>query len=359
MEKELFEEYVKASEPGTRQKAYAWTTAIGLQAVDGLKTSEYLTEIAQKNIEGEITVEEANSLINSYYKKQKARSVDRIDEADKVSARIAQLILEDAFVFSVAQYVSIHKQLFEGVYDHAGKIRDYNISKSEWVLNGETVTYGNASDLKEMLEYDLSLEKAFDYKGLSNDKMVEHLARFVSNLWQIHAFGEGNTRATAVFTIKYLRTLGFDITNNEFFAKNSWYFRNALVRANYTNLKLGIHETTTYLELFFKNLLFDEKNELKNRNMHISGSFEKVDIHDKEVDIRDEKVDIRSVSKRTLSNIEKLKKAISDREYFGRSDVVRVLQLADSSASKFLKNMVEAGIIEPVHGHGKGKYKFN
>ena len=274
MKNDIFEEYLIEKEPLKYEKGYAWHTAIGLQAVDGLDTSEYLISTAKKNIEGDITFEQANELIHSYYKENvKHNSNDRTEEADKVSVRIAQILSEKSFVFSPAQYVSIHQRLFEGIYNHAGKIRDYNISKPEWVLDGDTVMYGGALDLRATIDYDFSVEKEFSYKGLSIDETIKHLAVFVSHLWQIHAFGEGNTRTTAVFFIKYLKTLGFDVTN-EIFAENAWYFRNALVRANYTNLKKGVHETTDFLELFLRNLLLNEKNELKNRNMHISGTLE-------------------------------------------------------------------------------------
>ena len=173
----------------------------------------------------------------------------------------------------------------KGIYKHAGKIRDYNITKKEWVLDGATVIYGSASELRATLEYDFSQEKKVSYKYLSMDEIIHHLAVFISNLWQIHIFGEGNTRTTAVFFIKYLRILGFSATN-DIFAENAWYFRNALVRANYTNLQKGIHETTEYLEVFLRNLLLNEKNELHTRNLHISGLLneEKVDIGNVKVD---------------------------------------------------------------------------
>lgn len=266
---DFFDEYLREKEPQKREKGYAWQTAIGLQAVDGLQTSEYLINTARKNIEGDITFEEANRLIQSYYKENvKHTAGDRTEEADKVSVRIAQILSEKTFVFSPAQYISIHSQLFSGIYKHAGSIRDYNITKAEWVLDGDTVMYGGASELRATLDYDFSVEREFSYKNLSMDEIVKHLAVFVSRLWQIHAFGEGNTRTTAVFFIKYLRTLGFDVTN-DIFADNAWYFRNALVRANYTNLKKDVHETTEYLEMFLRNLLLGESNELKNRNLHI------------------------------------------------------------------------------------------
>ena len=269
MTKDPFEEYLRQSEPNKRDLGYAWQTAVGLQAVDGLETSRYLIETAKKNIEGEISLEEANALINSYYAESRRHDADRTEEADKVSARIAQLLAEQSFVFSPAQYLSMHKRLFTGIYKHAGQIRDYNITKKEWVLDGITVIYGGASELRATLDYDFATEKAFRYDGLSMSEIITHLAAFVSRLWQIHVFGEGNTRTTAVFFIKYLRTLGFDVTN-DIFAENAWYFRNSLVRANYNDLKCGVHETTEYLELFLRNLLLGERNELKNRYLHVN-----------------------------------------------------------------------------------------
>lgn len=271
MEKDPFKEYLIESEPDKKNRGYAWHTAIGLQAVDGLKPSQYLLETAIKNIEGDISIDDAQKLLNSYYAANPTTDLsDRTEEADKVSLRIARILSENAFSFTPNEYISIHKKLFFGIYKHAGKIRDYNITKKEWILDGATVIYGSASELKATLEYDFSVEKDFSYKNLSLDEIIHHLALFVSRLWQIHIFGEGNTRTTAVFFIKYLRSLGFNATN-DIFAENAWYFRNSLVRANYNDLKNGIHETTEYLELFLRNLLLDEKNELHNRTMHISG----------------------------------------------------------------------------------------
>lgn len=266
--KDLFEEYRRETDPDKRYLSYAWQTAIGLQAVDGLKTSDYLKEVARRNIEGDISISEARALIESYYKTDRKSEKLDTEEGDTVSSRISEMISEKGFTFSAAQYLSVHKRLFEGIYPHAGKIRDYNITKNEWVLDGDTVIYGSWQELRETLEYDLSREKEFDYSGLSPDEVVRHLALFVSRLWQIHVFGEGNTRTTAVFFIKYLRSLGFDVTN-DIFEKNAWYFRNAMVRANYNNLQKGIRETTEYIELFLRNLLLGESNPLQNRALHI------------------------------------------------------------------------------------------
>lgn len=266
-----FEEYIRNSEPAKKEKTYAWTTAIGLQQVDGLTPSKYLFETAKRNIDGEISVAEATSIIDSYYESKTDRSGndnERTEEADKVSSRIAQILSEKSFNFSPSYLIALHGRLFAGIFKFAGKIRDYDISKKEWLLDGDSVMYGAAFELKAALDYDFEQERHFSYKNLTLEEIVKHITFFVSRLWQIHAFGEGNTRTTAVFTIKYLRSLGFN-ADNELFAENSWYFRNALVRANYNNLQKGIHENPEFLEKFFRNLLLGEHNELKNRFLHI------------------------------------------------------------------------------------------
>lgn len=264
------EEYIRQGEPQKREKGIAWQTAIGLQKVDGLDTSEYLIETAQKHIEGDITIDEAKALVNNYYLSKPVTNEEdkRTEEADKVSIRITEILSEYSFSFSLIEYITIHRRLFKGIYKHAGELRDYNFSKKEWVLNGESVIYGNAINLKETLQYDIEHEKNFKYKGLSIDQIITHFTQFVADLWQIHPFSEGNTRTTALFLIKYLRTLGFDV-NNDTFAAHSWYFRNALVRANYNNIKLGITATNQFLEQFFRNLLLGETVPLRNRELHL------------------------------------------------------------------------------------------
>jgi len=264
-----FEEYLRQGEPNKAEKAKVWKMAIGLQQVDGLKPSDYLIETARQNIEGDITIEEVKQRIDSYYIEHPVINDEtRTEEADKVSARITEILSEKTFTFSPAEYLTIHRRLFQDIYTHAGKIRDYNITKHEWILNGETVLYGSAESLKATLEYDFEQEKKFSYKGLSKQEVIEHIAYFISYLWQIHIFGEGNTRTIAIFLIKYLRTFGF-MVNNDLFAEHSWYFRNALVRANYKNHTKNIHATNEFLLRFFENLLLDEHHILKNREMHI------------------------------------------------------------------------------------------
>lgn len=338
MKDELFEEYSKEKEPTKYYKTYAWKTAIGLQQVDGLEPSEYLIKTAEQSINGDISFDDAHQLITSYYKENKSHA-ERTEEADKVSVRIAQIISENSFVFSPIELITIHKRLFEGIYSHAGRIRDYNISKQEWVLDGDTVTYGNAYSLRETLDYDFNLEKNFNYTGLSTEDVIKHIARFISNLWQIHIFGEGNTRTTAVFLIKYLSKLGFNVTN-DIFAENSWYFRNALVRANYNNRAKNVTETTYYLELFLRNLLLDEDNILSNREMHIA--YKEVeeptrDVNDREKSIIDL---IQANPQITLTEIsEKIDKSLR-------------------TVKNAMKTLQEKGIVERVGGKKNGSWKI-
>lgn len=265
-----FDEYLRQGEPSQKESAENWKTAIGLQAVDGLQPSAYLIDVAKRNIEGEISLDETRKLIDSYYQSKTVRTPKDEDEeeADKVSANIAKILASKTFAFNTNGYVSLHRRIFEGVFKHAGEIRQYDISKKEWVLEGNSVNYLNWEDLRRALDWDIEQEKNFSYKGLTDDEKIEHIAKFISGIWQIHAFREGNTRTTAIFTIQYLRSLGYEV-NNELFAKHSWYFRNALVRANYRNIQKGIDYSPIYLVRFFRNLLLKDSWVLKNRYLHI------------------------------------------------------------------------------------------
>lgn len=337
MSDEIFEEYSKDKEPAKYYKSYAWKTAIGLQQVDGLEPSEYLIKTAEQNINGDISFDDAHALISSYYKTSKTKA-DRTEEADKVSVRIAQIISENSFVFSPVELMTIHKRLFEGIYSHAGRLRDYNITKDEWVLDGDTVTYGNAFNLRETLEYDFGVEKNFNYNGLSTEQIISHIARFISNLWQIHIFGEGNTRTTAVFLIKYLGKLGFNVTN-DIFAENSWYFRNALVRANYNNRAKGVFETTKYLELFLRNLLLGEDNILSNREMHVN--YKEVKSSTEETVTR-EQIIVEILEKQPKITLQEIADKI------GKS--LRTVKMS-------IKALQESGKIERVGGKKEGSWK--
>ena len=352
-----FEEYIRQSEPHKREKGYAWQTAIGLQAVDGLKPSEYLKEKARQHIEGDITIDEVKQLVDSYYKSKVARSSseDRTEEADKVSARITEILSENTFTFSPIEYLAIHRHLFEGIFSHAGQIRDYNITKNEWVLEGATVLYASAGSIRETLEYDFSQEKIFDYKNLNIDEAIRHIARFVSGIWQIHAFGEGNTRTTAVFTIKYLHTFGFNFSN-ETFANHSWYFRNALVRANYNDLTKGVYATTEFLEKFFRNLILNEQNELKNRNLQID-EIEKEAIQSaKQTDM-----DIPKCKNCTLDcTLEEIAvlNYLKEKPNATQKEIAQHIGKSERTVKSMTVNLSERGIIERKNGRRNGFWEI-
>ena len=266
----LYDTYLCAADPEVAERALSWDVAMGLQAVDGLVVSEYLREMAGEHIEGRIGMDEVQQRLNSYYVEHGAGAFS-YDEADKVAANIAELLHEPAFHFSPAGLASIHKRLFHNVFKFAGKIRDYNITKREWVLDGDTVHYAHASEIIMALDYDMEKEKSFSFQGLSQDKVMEHLARFIAGIWQVHPFPEGNTRSVAVFCIKYLRYLGYQV-NNRPFATHAKYFRDALVRANYNNMPKGVEEDCSFLIRFFRNLLLGETHVLHSRDLHINAA---------------------------------------------------------------------------------------
>ena len=338
-----FEEYLRQGEPNKAEKAKIWRTAIGLQQVDGLKPSEYLITTAKQNIEGDISFEEVKQRIDSYYEQHPLKdNKNRTEEADKVSARIAEILSEQTFTFSPAEYLSIHRRLFQGIYGHAGKMRDYNITKQEWILNGEIVLYASALSLKATLEYDFEQEKKFNFKGLSQQEIIEHIAHFISYLWQIHIFGEGNTRTTAIFLIKYLRKLGFKEVNNDMFAEHSWYFRNALVRANYEDLSKGILKTETFLVRFLSNLLLGQNYSLKNRDMHVQF----IDTVNVESDTVNDTVND------TVFNLIKQNPMITSTE------ISLQLKISLSTTKRRIKELKEVGRIERIGSDKTGHWKI-
>ena len=383
-----FDAYIREGEPSKKEKSIAWATAIGLQAVDGLTPSAFLYKTAEQNIEGEISIEKAKELVDSYYESEKIRKgVSENDrgeeEADKVSVRIAEILGEKSFSFTPAQLLSIHERLFKGVFFgvKAGKFRDYNITKKEWCLNGDTVLYANADLISETLKYDFETEKNFDYSALSKEETVSHIARFIANIWQIHPFGEGNTRTTAVFTIKYLRSMGFDVSN-EPFEKNSWYFRNSLVRANYTNLKEKIYMNTEYLERFFRNLLLGEENELKNRFTHLQydeyikkfgeNAFsrekvtvigEKVTVNDENVTVSGEKITvndekINANAEKITVNQQKIIDELQKNPKATQDELAKLVGIAKVNINKNMKKLQELGIIRRVGADKNGWWEI-
>lgn len=347
------EEYIKQGEPDKAEKSEAWQTAIGLQAVDGLNTSDYLLDTAKEHIDGKITIDEAQKRIHSYYEQRSVRTEteNETKEADIVSSRIAKLLGEKAFQFSPAEWLSIHRRLFEGVFSHAGQVRQYNITKKEWVLNGDTVTYADWNSIKETLNYDFATEKQFSYEGLSVDAAVKHLAKFASDIWQIHPFSEGNTRATAVFMIKYMKTFGFSV-NNGAFEKNSWYFRNALVRANYNNLQKGVHSTTKFLEMFFSNLLLDTHYELKNRYMHVDYADENAS---KSINSK--------VSKYQFDTLDCTLEELAVLELVAKNQTIKQQELVEATGKsiatikRIMKSLQDKNYIRRVDGKRYGKWE--
>lgn len=336
-------EYIKQGEPSQIEKTLNWETAIGLQDVDGLKPSKYLIKTAKEHIEGTINIEEVKIRIDEYYEVQDSRKnfEKRNEEADKVAVRIAELLSENAFNFAPTELLNIHKRLFEDIYDGAGVYRDYNFTKKEWVLNGDTVIYAPFDTIKETLEYDFEQEKYFSYKDLSLDDSIKHLSKFISNIWQIHPFCEGNTRTIAVFLIKYLRTFGFKL-NDEIFADNSWYFRNSLVRANYKNFDKNVFEDTSFLEKFFYNLLTNANNELKNRYTHID--------YINEEEEGNAKVNNYTLEEQAIINILKTDSTVTQEEI--------ALQINKSvrTVKTYMAEMQEKGLIERINSKKNGEW---
>lgn len=338
-------EYIKQGEPGKKEKAKNWETAIGLQDVDGLKPSKYLIETAKEHIEGNIDIEEAKKRINRYYKESQNRNEsESSEEADKVSVRITEILSENTFNFSPTELMNIHKRLFVGIYKSAGQYRDYNFTKDEWILNDDTVIYSSYEVIKAALDYDFEQEKQFSYKDLDLNESLKHLCRFISNIWQVHPFCEGNTRTTAVFLIKYLRTFGFNV-NDVVFADNSWYFRNALVRANYKNYEKNIFEDISYLEKFFYNLLTNSDYELKNRYMHID--------YVQSVDGTDLKGKNYTLEEQAIINIIKKNPTIK------QEDIAVKINKSVRTVKNYMAVMQEKGLIERKNGKRNGEWLIN
>lgn len=337
-------EYIKQGEPNKIEKAKTWETAIGLQDVDGLKPSKYLIDTAKEHIEGNIDINEAKKKIDNYYKvfdNRKNEENENSEEADKVAVRIAEVLSETGFNFNIFELINIHSRLFKGIYKEAGKIRDYNFTKKEWILNNDTVVYSSFETIREALEYDLDQEKNFSYKDLSLEESIKHIARFTSNIWQVHPFCEGNTRTTAVFIIKYLRTFGFNI-NDDVFAENSWYFRNSLVRANYKNFEKNIFEDTSYLEKFFFNLLSDTNYVLKNRYTHIDYKQQ----NNKEI----QNTNNYTLEEQAIINI------IKDNKSVKQEEIAKLIGKSVRTVKTIMKDMQEKGIIKRTNGKKDGKW---
>lgn len=334
---DILNEYLRQGSPSARESAQAWKTAIGLQAVDGLKPSPYLIETAQRNIEGDISIDEVQRLLHQYYENKTSRTPedDEQEECDKASANIKKILSSQTLAFNSEGYIATHRRIFEGVFKHAGTLRTFDITKKEFILGGDTVIYLSLEDLRRAIDYDIQQEKDFSYRGLNDDEKIKHLCRFTAGLWQIHPFCEGNTRTTAVFLIQYLRSIGYKAIGNDMFADHSWYFRNALVRANYRNQSLGVDYDLSFLEKFFRNLLLGETNELKNRYMILNADF------------------TESNQKSNQKSDQKILSLISNNSTVTIRELVMLTGLSESGVKKILRKLKKDGIIRRV-GPDKG-----
>lgn len=344
-----FEEYIRQGEPGRSEKAAAWQTAIGLQDVDGLKPSKYLIETARKHIEGDITIDDVKSMLDSYYKSKTARievESERTEEADKVSARIEELLTEKSFTFSPDYLARIHRHLFQGIFKFAGRYRDYDITKKEWVLNGDTVLYASASMISETLQYDFGQEKAMNYSALGTDAAIRQISKFISGIWQIHPFGEGNTRTTAVFAMKYLQSFGFEV-KNDMFKEHSWYFRNALVRANYNNYPKRISATDEYLVLFFRNLILGENNELRNRSLLVQSIQSDSDMSPKGQN------DTLNLTLEEVAIVKHLK----ENKFVKQSELALLINKSDRTVKRIMDSLKVKNVIERKNGKRNGYWE--
>ena len=340
-----FRGYFQAKEPGKRERAFAWSTAIGLQDVDGLSVSRYLVETAKDHIEGRITQSQARRRIHDYYEAKSEQRAPNLEllEPDKVAERIAAVINDGGFAFTPEYFISLHAKLFRGVLSSAGKLRTHNIRKHEWVLKNDSVIYGDKATLKASLVRNFADEREYDYGGKSLAEIIPHFTRFIAQVWQVHPFGEGNTRTTAVFAIKYLCALGYRVAI-DIFRDNSWYFRNALVRANYADYARGVKRDWGYLELFFRNLLLGEKNELKNRYLLIGFNRPKED---------GKGCQKKVVRKGCQKTVERLFGLLKARPHLTQIDMATALGISRQAVQKHLANLKAAGRIRRV-GPDKG-----
>ena len=260
--------YQEELKPKGYTKQLQWDMAIGLQQVDNLRPSKYLEQISEKNILGELTIEEVEENLKKYYVgKKKQNNIDHNElECDFVSMRIVELLEKDDFELSADYLKYIHKYLFQDVYEFAGEFRKVDFSKHEKILNNDSVAYGDCKTLTESLEYDISLEKDKSYKDMTVVEVIKNITDFSSSIWQVHPFREGNTITTAVVIEKYLISLGYNV-DNSLFKDKSVYFRNALVRSNYFNNYLNIKEDKSYLIKFYENLLLGKNNNLNSEGL--------------------------------------------------------------------------------------------
>ena len=253
---------------GKAMRRHYWATAIGLQAVDGLEVSPYLRELAQSYEQGRCTLQETGELIRAYHT---AEGSDRqaTAEADLVSQRIAEMLEAGSFAFTPDMLLLVHRTLFQDMDEEAyrpGQYKTERLVKQEDSLNGDSVLYADPTMIQASLDYLFREESRESYGTSLSETDVARLAKFVSLLWQVHPFVEGNIRTVAVFSELYLGSLGFTV-GNEPFQKHACYYRDALVRANYRNNEAGILPERGPLEAFYGNLLLDAGHPLNREEL--------------------------------------------------------------------------------------------
>ena len=349
-----FDNYYQARSASQRERAENWAIAIGLQKVDGLVPSEHLISVAKRHIEGEISGAEATRLIDSYYETKDGHDIpEDVKEADRVSARINTVIEEEGFNFSPTYLVALHGLIFEGVFPHAGSIREVNLRKREWVLRGDSVTYGHASIIEKTLDYDFDREREYSYSGKSKREIVSHFARFIAGIWQIHPFREGNTRTIAVFAIKYMKSMRIKATN-DLFAENAWFFRNALVRANYENPLAGISRDFEPLERFFRNLMLGEDNELKNRYLLVGlKDAERGQLAAGKDGCQKKAVRKKRSEKSGQKTVDRLLSLLKEQPHLTQEGMVAALMITRSTVQKHISNLKKVGRLRRI-GPDKG-----
>lgn len=262
-------EVVDDIDHGSSYRRANWELACGLQAADGLRVSGYAMEQGDRYVLGELDSRQLVEEVERHYE-------DSVDpskaEADIVSARIARMLETASFALEPQTLFVIHRSLFDGVLpdEWVGVSRQVNLSKAEPVLGGRSVTYADWSQIHDKLEYDFEAERARVARSPLTTENVGRLARFVANVWQTHAFREGNTRTVATFTELYLRSLGCDV-DNEPFARNSTYFRDALVRASFSDLSMGILEDRSFLTSLLSNVALGTRVALDPASLNLHG----------------------------------------------------------------------------------------
>lgn len=270
---ELFK-YLRSRNKTERDYSLLWLTSFGIQSVVNLKPSDNLFPIIKRHIEGTVDIHRTRTELREFYHEQHRQSgnshIHREEEADKVAVRIMEVLLDEDFDLTFEYFSKVHNHMFHGIYHHSGELRDKPLSKKEWVLGNTTILYPSTDHLRERIDYLFAKERCTDYKALSNRHKIRHFSEFISRLFIANPFQFANSRAVFVFAVKYLMAMGFQMQNDTFF-REAWYFRNAIIRASYTNMHQGIYPTTEYMEMFLNNLLHNDTNELKNHRMVIKG----------------------------------------------------------------------------------------